>query len=125
MSGINKVIQLGRLTRDPELRTTSSGKTVVNGSIATSYSPKGGEDVPTFVEFEMWGTRAEAFAKYHGKGARVYLEGRLKLDEWDDRGTGQRRSKLKMVVDTWEFADGRQNEKAAPDSMEPKEETPF
>lgn len=103
---MNQVIQLGHLTRDPEVRTTGAGTTVLNCSIATSRSvPKGDSfvDETTFVEFTMWGKRAEAFARYHSKGTRAFLRGRLTMDTWEDRTTGQQRSKLKMTAEEWEF----------------------
>lgn len=103
---MNHVIQLGHLTRDPEIRTTSGGTSVLNCSIATNRSvPKGDSyvDEATFVEFTMWGKRAEAFARHHQKGSRAFLKGRLTMDEWDDRATGQKRSKLKMTAEEWEF----------------------
>ncbi len=107
---MNLVIQLGHLTRDPEVRTTGSGTPVLNCAIATNRSvPKGDGyvDEPTFVEFTMWGKRAEAFARFHSKGSRACLSGRLTMDEWDDRTTGQKRSKLKMTAEEWEFVNDK------------------
>ena len=103
---VNLVFQLGNLSRDPELRHTSAGTPVCNGSIATNRSvPKDGgfTDEVTYVEFTIWGKRAEAFVKYHSKGSRAYLQGRLTLETWEDRGTGKQRSKLKMTAEQWEF----------------------
>lgn len=129
---VNLVIQLGHLSRDPELRSTQAGTPVLNGSIATNRSvPKGEkfDEEVTYVEFTMWGKRAEAFAKYHKKGSRAYLEGRLTLETWTDRVSGKERSRLKMTAEKWEFMDGATGQRRDPgiesEPQPPIEETPF
>ena len=112
---MNLVIQLGHLTRDPEVTSTNNGTKVLNCSIATNRSiPKGDEfiDEVTFVEFTMWGSRAEAFARHHKKGSRAFLRGRLTLDTWQDRNTGQKRSKLRMTAEEWEFVSDKGERKS-------------
>lgn len=103
----NIIIQLGRLADDVELRHTSAGTAVINGTIVTNRSIKKKDgswvDEPTFVSFTMWGPRAEAFSKYHKKGDLAYLTGRLSNDTWEDRATGERRTKTKMTAEEWEF----------------------
>lgn len=129
---VNLVIQLGHLSRDPEINSTKAGTSVVNCCIATNRQvPKGDGfvDEPTYVEFTMWGKRAEAFAKYHKKGSRAYLEGRLTTETWVDRVSGQPRSRLKMTAEKWEFVDGSTGQRRDPGiESEPQpqiEETPF
>ncbi len=107
---MNLCIQLGHLTREPEVRTTESGTKVLNCCIATNRQvPKDGGyvDEATFVEFTMWGKRAEAFARFHGKGQLAFLSGRMTNDNWDDRTTGKPRSKLKMTAEEWEFVNSK------------------
>lgn len=124
---MNLCIQMGHLTRDPELKTTNSGTAVLNCAIATNRSVPDGQggyrDKTTFVEFTMWGKRAEAFARHHSKGTRAHLVGRLDLDEWEDRTTGQKRSKLKMTAEEWEFVSDRGERSSAPAVAQ--DDTPF
>lgn len=115
---MNQVIQLGRLTRDPELRYTQGGTPVLNCCIATNRSvPKGDgefEDEATFVDFTMWGKRAEAFAKYHKKGSLAHLVGRLTLHTWADTATGKSRSKLIMTAESFEFVGAKSSDEEQP-----------
>jgi single-strand DNA-binding protein len=104
----NKLILAGRLTRDPEKRTTSGGTLVVNFGIAVNRKSKSGSewvDKVTFVDVSMFGKRAESFAQYHAKGDACHLEGHLEMDEWEDKATGAKRTKLKMVAEEWVFTD--------------------
>lgn len=129
---MNLVIQLGHLTRDPEVRTTGGGTSVLNCAVATNRSvPKGDGfvDEATFVEFTMWGRRAEAFARFHNKGSRACLTGRLTMDQWEDRASGQKRTKLKMTAEEWEFVNDK-GERTGHTSGEPAhtgevDDTPF
>lgn len=111
MSSFNSVQMLGNLTRDPEIRSLPGGTAVVKFGIAMNerFQGDGGEwrDRTTFVDVTMFGKRAEAFAKFHRKGSLAFVHGRLRLDEWDDKQTGQKRSKLYVVADGWEFVRGR------------------
>lgn len=104
---VNKVTLMGNLTREPELSFVGANKTpLVKCSIAINRSIKDGDgwrDEVTFVEFEVWSKRAEAFAKYHRKGSKAYLEGRLTVSQWKDRNTGDNRSKMSVTVENWEF----------------------
>ena len=102
MASFNKVILMGNLTRDPELRQIPSGSAVtelgmaINRSWYDKATNTRKEDV-TFVDVTLWGKTAEIAAQYLTKGRPVLIEGRLQLDQWDDRETGQKRSKLKVV----------------------------
>lgn len=111
MSGFNKVILLGNLTRDPELRYTQSNMAICKFGLAVNrrYKDANGEwvDKPTYVDVTVFGKRGEAFEKHHRKGASAFVEGRLELDTWDDKATGQKRSKLYVVADNWEFVGGK------------------
>lgn len=100
----NKVILMGNLARDPELKFVGANNTaLVKCSIAINRSTKDKEDEVTFVEFEMWNKRAEAFEKFHKKGSKAFLEGRLSVSQWKDRNTGDNRSKMIVTVENWEF----------------------
>jgi single-strand DNA-binding protein len=108
----NKVILLGNLTRDVEMRALPSGMSVGSFSVAVNERFKDREgnwqERATFVDCEMFGARAEAMAKYLSKGSPVFLEGRLRLDQWEDKAGGGKRSKLKVVCDNFEFVGGGQ-----------------
>ena len=111
MSSFNKVILMGNLTRDPELRYTNSNMAIckvglaVNRRFKDSQTGEWRED-PTFVDVTIFGKRGEAFEKYHRKGASAFVEGSLRLDTWEDKNSGQKRSKLYVVADNWEFVSG-------------------
>lgn len=110
MPNYNKVLLMGNLTRDVELRHLQSGTSVGGFGLAVNrrYKDGGGqtkEDV-LFVDCEAWGTTAENLAKYLQKGRPVFVEGRLKLDEWQDKD-GVRRSKIKVVVESFQFVDNK------------------
>ena len=110
MASFNKVILMGNLTRDVELRQTPSQQAVANIGLAVnrSYKTREGEsrDETTFVDCEAWGRTAEVMAQYLAKGRPVLVEGRLKLDQWQDKD-GNNRSKLKVVVENFHFLGGR------------------
>jgi single-strand DNA-binding protein len=101
MASFNRVILLGNLTRDPELRYTPSGMAVTDIGLAVNDRRKNanGEWVEeaTFVDVTLWGRTAEIASEYLNKGSPTLIEGRLKTDSWDDKQTGQKRSKLKVV----------------------------
>lgn len=102
MGCINKAIISGNLTRDPELRTTQSGTSVLSMAVAVNERVKRGdqwEDRPSFVDVTVWGARAEALAKFLRKGLRVAVSGRLRQDRWQDKQTGENRSRLGIVAD--------------------------
>ena len=110
MANYNKVILMGNLTRDVELRQIPSNQAVANIGLAVNrtYKSKEGEnrEETTFVDCEAWGRTAEVMAQYLSKGRPVMIEGRLKLDQWQDQ-QGQNRSKLKVVIENFQFIGGR------------------
>ncbi|MGA3171639.1 MAG: single-stranded DNA-binding protein [Chthoniobacteraceae bacterium] len=101
MANLNKVMLMGNLTRDPEVRYTPKGTAVAEVGLAINryYSAENGEkrEETTFVDVTLWGRSAEIAGEYLKKGRPVFIEGRLQLDTWDDKTTGQKRSKLKVV----------------------------
>jgi single-strand DNA-binding protein len=106
---LNKVFLMGNLTRDIEVKHTPSDQSVASFGIAVNrrFRTKEGEDREevTFVDCEAWGRTAEVMGQYLNKGRPVFIEGRLKLDQWDDRESGQKRSKIKVVVENFQFVD--------------------
>ncbi|MBM4109299.1 MAG: single-stranded DNA-binding protein [Phycisphaerae bacterium] len=109
----NKVILMGNLTRDPELRHTSGNQAVANLGLAVNRRWRSAEgeqrEETTFIDCEAWGKTAETLAKYLKKGRPVFIEGRLKLDQWEDKETGKKQSKLRVVVEGFQFIDSRQD----------------
>ena len=107
MASFNKVILAGNLTRDIELRYTPKGTAVATVGLAINrkWRDEGGgehEEV-TFVDVTAFGRTAEVWSQYLKKGNPILIEGRLKLDQWDDRQTNQKRQKLSVVVETFQF----------------------
>ena len=111
MSSFNKVILMGNFTRDPELRQTQSGTSVCRFSIAVnrSYNSQDGStrDETCFVEVDSFGRTAENIAKFFSKGRPILIEGRLRQDSWEDKQTGQKRTKLLVVLERFEFVGSR------------------
>ena len=111
---INRVVISGNLTRNPEMRATTSGMQVLSFGVAVNdrrRNPQTGEweDYPNFVDCTMFGTRAEAVSRYLSKGSKVAIEGKLRYSSWER--DGQRRSKLEVIVDEIEFMSrGQQGE---------------
>lgn len=103
MASFNRVILIGNLTRDPELRYIPSGTAVTEIGLAVNEYRKGanGERIEetTFVDVTFWGRTAEVVTEYVSKGSPIFIEGRLKYDQWQDKKTGEKRSKLKVVGD--------------------------
>ena len=103
MANFNKVMLMGNVTRDIELRYTPKGTAVADIGLAVNRvrSGEGGERIEetTFVDVTLWGRTAEVAHQYSGKGKPLFVEGRLHMDSWDDKATGQKRSKLKVVAD--------------------------
>ena len=101
MASFNKVILLGNLTRDPEIRYTPKGSAVCDLGIAVNrqYTLENGErrEEVTYVDVVLWARLAEIAAEYLKKGRPVFIEGRLQLDTWDDKQSGQKRSKLRVI----------------------------
>src|SRR5271170_8527103 len=115
MANFNNVIIAGNLTRDPELRYTPKGTAVARITLAVNRvytSGEGGEkkEEVTFVDVDVWGRQAEVIAQYMRKGRPLLVEGRLKLDTWEDKNTHQKQSKLKVVLEGFSFLDSKGNE---------------
>lgn len=110
MANFNKVLLIGNLTRDPELKHTPSNQAVATIGLAVNrnFTTKDGEkrEETTFVDCEAWGRQAEVMSQYLSKGRPVMIEGRLKLDQWQDKD-GNNRSKLRVVVENFQFLGGR------------------
>lgn len=107
----NRVFLMGNLTRDVELKYTQANKAVANIGLAVNNRYKAADGTikedTTFVDCEAWGLTAESMSKYLSKGRPVFIEGRLRLDTWQDKNDGSNRSKLKVVVETFTFVDSR------------------
>lgn len=110
MASFNKVILMGNLTRDPELRYANNGMAVCKIGLAVNrrFQDQAGEwkEDPVFVDVTIFGKRGEAFAKFHAKGKPAFVEGTLRYDTWEDKNGGGKRSKLYVVADNWEFVGG-------------------
>jgi single-strand DNA-binding protein len=111
MDRFNKVIMLGNLTRDPEVRYTPKGSAVCDLGIAVNrvYTTEGGErrEEVTFVDVVLWARLAEIAGEYLRKGRPVFIEGRLQMDTWDDKQTGQKRTKLRVVGESMQLLGSR------------------
>jgi single-strand DNA-binding protein len=110
MANLNKVMIIGNVTRDPEIKYTPQGKAVTDVSIAVNRSYKVGEEKReevTYVDVTLWGRTAETAAEYCKKGRAVYIEGRLQLDSWEDKTSGQKRNKLRVVGEDYQLLDRR------------------
>jgi single-strand DNA-binding protein len=145
MASFNKVILAGNLTRDPELRFTPKGMAVAEFGLAVNrtWKSEDGEnrEEVTFVDIASFGRTAETLAKYLKKGRPILIEGRLKLDTWEDKQTNQKRSKLRVVCESFSFLDSARagegspaNTRSAPAStpvpaageeMPPDDDVPF
>ena len=150
MASYNKVILMGNLTRDPELRFTANNMAICKFGLAVNRRFKDSQsgewkEEPTFVDITIFGARAEPFARYHTKGKPAFIEGTLRLDTWEDKNGGGKRSKLYVVADTWEFvgagggrgegapmgersapaAAGGAQQEAADSGFPPPDDTPF
>ncbi len=101
---INQVILMGRLTRDPEMRTTSGGKTVVSFSLAVDRGTQ--DDQADFFDVTAWEKLGELVNQYLSKGRRCLVQGRLRQDSWDDKESGKKRSKVEVVATDVTFLDG-------------------
>jgi single-strand DNA-binding protein len=119
MANLNKVMLIGRLTRDPEVRTFGTGGKVANFGFAVNNKKKNQqtgqwEDEPVFLDIEAFNREtgrklADLVEQYFRKGAQFYLEGHLKLDQWQDKNDGSKRSRLKIVLDDFQFFEARQD----------------
>ena len=128
MASLNKVLLIGNLTRDPEVRMMSNGRPVCNFGLALNRSYKDSEgnrkEEVTFVDVECFGPRAEAVGRFFSKGRAIFVEGRLKLDQWESK-EGEKRSALRVVLDNFEFVDSKQEVSPGPGkAYEAAKETP-
>ncbi len=107
MANLNKVMLIGNLTRDPELRVTPKGTAICQFSLAVNrkFRDEAGADREevTYVDIEAWGKSGENIAKYCTKGRPLFVEGRLRLDQWEDKNTKEKRSRMKVVCDNFQF----------------------
>src|SRR6266568_2316285 len=118
MANLNKVLLLGNVTRDPEVRYTPKGSAVCDLGIAVNraYTTDSGEkrEEVTFVDVTLWGRTAEVASEYLKKGRPVFIEGRLQMDSWDDKQTGQKRSRLRVVAENMQMLGSRGDSEAGP-----------
>jgi len=111
MASLNKVMLIGNLTRDPEVRYTPKGTAVCDMAIAVNrrfLNETTGErqEEVTYLDIVLWGKQAELAGQYLAKGRSVFIEGRLQMDSWEDKATGQKRSKIKIVAEQMQFLSG-------------------
>jgi single-strand DNA-binding protein len=111
MANLNKVLLIGNITRDPELRYIQSGTAVLDLGVAVNRRVKGSDgtwgDEAAFIDVTVWGKQAENCAEYLSKGRSVFVEGHLKFDQWEDKKTGDKRSKLKVTAENIQFLGGK------------------
>ncbi len=138
MANFNKVILAGNLTRDPELRYTPKGVAIAKLGLAINrvWKNEAGEtkEEVTFVDVDAFGRQAEVIGQYLKKGRPILMEGRLRLDQWDDKQTGQKRSKLGVILEAFQFmdsgrgdgvgGDGFRRGQSSPATAPPANETP-
>lgn len=111
MASYTKVIVLGNLTRDPELRTTTGGTQVCELGLAVNRKTKE-KETTSFIDVKLWGRTAEIAGQYLAKGRSVLVEGRLEQESWEDKATGQKRSKLVVVGEAMQMiSDGSRGER--------------
>ena len=123
MRGFTKAIVAGNLTRDPEVRTTSNGANVCSFTIAANrvYRDNSGEqkEAVSFIDCSAWSGLGDMIGQYAKKGTGVLVSGRLDQHSWDDKATGQRRSRVEVVVEDFIFAGGRDSGGGASSSGDP------
>lgn len=126
MAYLNKVFLIGNLTRDPELRYTPKGTAICQFALAVNrqFKDESGQsrDETCFIDIEAWSKQGELVAKYLTKGSPAMVEGRLKLDQWEDKTSGQKRSKLKVVLENVQFLSSSRSEAGGESSGAPAEE---
>ena len=128
MANFNKVILIGNLTRDPELRYTPKGTAIAKIGLAINrtWKTETGEtkEEVTFVDIDAFGRQAETLGQYMKKGRPIMIEGRLKLDTWDDKQTNQKRSRLGVVLETFQFLDFNKSAEGMGAPLPPKSRQP-
>ena len=124
MANLNRVLLIGNLTRDPEVRYTPKGTAVAEIGLAVNriYSGEDGEkkEETTFVDVTLWARQAEIAGQYLKKGRPVFIEGRLRLDTWDDKQTGQKRSRLRVVSENLQLLGNRQEGEGSSPAAPPR-----
>jgi single-strand DNA-binding protein len=124
MANLNRVLLIGNLTRDPEVRYTPKGTAVADIGLAVNriYSAEDGEkkEETTFVDVTLWARQAEIAGQYLKKGRPVFIEGRLQLDTWDDKQTGQKRSRLRVVGENMQLLGSRPEGEGTPSTSPPR-----
>lgn len=127
MASLNKVLLMGNLTRNPELRYTPNGVAVCQFGLAVNrrFLSAGQERSETcYVDILVWGRQGETVNQYMTKGSPIFLEGRLQMDQWEDKETGNKRSKLQIVAETVQFIGSRQGGADRDDAEVPAYEEP-
>lgn len=113
MASYNKVMLMGNLTRDPEIRYTPKGSAVADLGLAVNrvYTTENNErrEEVTYIDVVLWARLAELASQYLSKGRAVFIEGRLQMDTWEDKQTGQKRSKIRVVGETMQFIDSKRD----------------
>ena len=111
MASLNKIQLIGNITRDPEVKYTPKGTAVVDLGLAMNrnFTAENGEkrEEVTFVDVTLWGRQAEVAGEYCKKGRPIYIEGRLQLDSWEDKTSGQKRTKLRVIGESFQFLGSR------------------
>ncbi|MDF9828031.1 single-strand DNA-binding protein [Ereboglobus sp. PH5-5] len=111
MASFNQVILIGNLTRDPELRVTPRGTSICQFGIAVNRTFKdesgNSKEEVNFFDIEAWGKQGEVISKFMSKGRPIFVQGRLKQDSWEDKATGQKRNKIKIVLENFQFIGSR------------------
>ena len=124
MPNIKKVLLMGNLTRDPELKATPNGTPVCQFSLAINrqWKTESGEkqEEVTYVDVEAWGKQAETIGKYVFKGKPLYVEGRLRLDQWEDKTSKEKRSRMKVVLEQFQFLESKADAAGSAPAAEPQ-----
>lgn len=117
MASLNKVMLMGNLTRDPELKVTPKGASICSFSLAINrkFKLEDGtvKEEVVFVDIDAWGKQGETIAKYTSRGKPLYVEGRLRLESWEDKNTKEKRSRMKVTLEQFQFIGVRDD---APDT---------
>jgi single-strand DNA-binding protein len=124
---VNIVVLSGNLTRDPEVRHTPKGQAVCEAGLAYTekWKSESGEDKErtSFFDLIVWGKIGEAFAKWHAKGSKAFVRGKLVQEQWQDKQTGEKKSRVRVHVEGWDFASTKQatgQPKPKPAAPQPK-----
>jgi single-strand DNA-binding protein len=119
---INQVVLMGRLVRDPEQRTTTTGKTIASFSIAVDRG--GQDDTADFFNVTAWEKLGDLVIQYLAKGRRVLVQGRLRQDSWDDKETGKKQSRIEVVATDVTFLDGPNGDSGSDNSSSARSSNP-